>query len=287
MDVLGLEASGRLVVVEIKRADSGSDVHLQAITYAALVSRFDKETLSDAHQQHLARRGASISRADAVESLVGHAGDLDPDLLRSPRIVLIAGSFPKQVTTTCVWLSEQGLDVALVSVTAWRVAGQVAVGFSKVYPTPEVEEFALAPVRAEREEVVRMAADRSRSATTVRRLVEAAALADGTLREAGRPAPRPRGGTTPPHPSVDGGWDQLESDGSGAQHPGRSNRRTGRISSKTVVVADRGRRRPHVARRRHEPDPSPRLVRSARHPGRHGARQLDQLRRSGRGHRHC
>lgn len=57
LDVLALEASGRLVVVEIKRADSGSDVHLQAITYAALVSRFTTETLAEAHQHYRAHRG--------------------------------------------------------------------------------------------------------------------------------------------------------------------------------------------------------------------------------------
>jgi len=80
-----------------------------------------------------------------------------------------------------VWLSEQGIDVSLVSVTAWQVGEQTLAGFSKVYPTPEVEEFTLAPVRAEREEVARKAAERSRTATTGRRLVDNAALADGTL----------------------------------------------------------------------------------------------------------
>ncbi|WP_328949275.1 hypothetical protein OG778_14505 [Streptomyces sp. NBC_00184] len=46
LDVLGLDATGRLVVVELKRGTADRDVHLQAITYAALVSRFDLGTLA-------------------------------------------------------------------------------------------------------------------------------------------------------------------------------------------------------------------------------------------------
>ena len=55
LDVLALEPSGRLVVVELKR-DEDRDVHLQAITYAALVSRFTPETLAQAHAEFRSRR---------------------------------------------------------------------------------------------------------------------------------------------------------------------------------------------------------------------------------------
>src|SRR5439155_9535106 len=144
---------------------SGGDVHLQAITYAALVSRFTLETLAEAHVQHRARRGEHLTNAEASDRILEHiGGDPDPDVLRRPRLVLIAGSFPRQVTHTAVWLSEMGVDISLVSVTAWRVDGRVVAGFTKVYPTPEVEEFTLAPARAEARVASEKAAERSRAA---------------------------------------------------------------------------------------------------------------------------
>ena len=181
LDVLGLDTSGRLVVVEIKRDDSGGDVHLQAITYAGLVSRFDLETLTDAHHAYLATHGEFVSTAEAQSRLLEHVGgDLDPDLLSRPRLVLVAGSFPRQVTHTAVWLSEMGLDVSLIQVAAWRVAGQTLVGFTMVYPTPQVEEFTLAPARAETRQVTKKVEERSRAATTIRRLINSGSLDDGT-----------------------------------------------------------------------------------------------------------
>lgn len=59
LDVLGLDATGRLVVVELKRGTADRDVHLQAITYAALVSRFDLDTLAQAHRDFRKGRGKS------------------------------------------------------------------------------------------------------------------------------------------------------------------------------------------------------------------------------------
>ena len=54
LDVLGLDSSGQLVIVELKR-ETDSRIHLQAITYAALVAGFSKETLAEAHAEYLNR----------------------------------------------------------------------------------------------------------------------------------------------------------------------------------------------------------------------------------------
>ena len=69
-------------------------------------------------------------------------------MLRQPRIVLIASAFPPTVTATVVWLSEMGLDLSLVRVQAYRTRREVVLTASQIYPTPDVEDFTVAPVRA-------------------------------------------------------------------------------------------------------------------------------------------
>ena len=61
LDVLGLDNSGRLVVAELKQ-ESDVGIHVQAITYAALVSGFTEETLADAHAGFLTKRGDDNAR---------------------------------------------------------------------------------------------------------------------------------------------------------------------------------------------------------------------------------
>ena len=67
--ILGLDSSGELVVVELKRGID-SNVYMQAITYAALVAGFSKATLADAHADYLNRRLESDKVSVAVDTLV-------------------------------------------------------------------------------------------------------------------------------------------------------------------------------------------------------------------------
>lgn len=93
LDVLGLESSGRLVVAELKR-ESDSGIHVQAITYAALVAGFTEETLADAHAAFLTKRGNTTTPDEALERLKEDLeADFDSDVLSDPRIVLIAREF--------------------------------------------------------------------------------------------------------------------------------------------------------------------------------------------------
>ena len=149
LDVLALDRSGRLVVVELKRDRAPDTVELQAIKYAAMASRFTPEVLASQHAEFLRKHDNVVSDEEAMQYLVEHVNDeLNPDLLRQPRIVLVASEFPPTVTATIVWLSEMGLGINLVCIRAYRTEREVCITVSQLYPVPDVEEFTVAPVRA-------------------------------------------------------------------------------------------------------------------------------------------
>jgi hypothetical protein len=108
LDLLGLAEDGRLVLAELKRDAAPDTVEMQAIKYAAFASRFGSATLAAWHGEYLRRTvDASVTDEDSLARLEEHCGGLDPDLLESPRIVLVAGSFPEPVTASVVWLCAQ------------------------------------------------------------------------------------------------------------------------------------------------------------------------------------
>jgi alkylated DNA nucleotide flippase Atl1 len=182
LDILGIDRSGQLVVVELKRDDAPGDVYLQAITYAALVSRFDLDTLAQTLSAFRTQRGAVTSEEEAREAILDHAGgELDAEVLRSPRIVLIAGRFPREVTHTAVWLSERALDIRLIQIQAYLRAQEVLVSFQQLWPVPELDSFTLAPARAGNATVAERVAVRARASNAVRRLIDAGAMAAGTV----------------------------------------------------------------------------------------------------------
>jgi alkylated DNA nucleotide flippase Atl1 len=181
LDVLGLDADGRIVVAELKRDRAPDTVEMQAIKYAAMASRFTEEALVEQYARFLSRSGALVDEDAARQQLLDHAGELDPEQLRRPRIVLVAGAFPPVVTATTVWLTEMGLDLTLQRVQAYRVFDdRTVITVSQLFPVPDVEEFTVSPQRAEASAVDERRR-RGRERSTVLRLVASRAIPDGTL----------------------------------------------------------------------------------------------------------
>ena len=184
LDLLGLDKDGYLLLAELKRGRAPDTVEMQAIKYAAFASRFTVKTLAERHAQYLTRvEGEPVSDEEARERLEEHSGgELDPALLRRPRIALVAESFPPQVTASTVWLTEMGIDISLVEFKAYRTEHDIVLVTSRIWPLAEVEDFTVAPRELERREATERVRTR-RQARTVATLVEGEAIEDGTLLE--------------------------------------------------------------------------------------------------------
>src|SRR6202046_2487602 len=187
VSVLGLGADGRLVVAELKSSPA-ADTEVTAIKYAASVSRMLPETLADHFARFQSRRQTPLSPDEALAELQAHAPDLSPESLRRPRIVLLARDFSAVVSASVVWLSEMGLDIQLIQVSAFRsyVYGQLGssnvpmISVSQIYPVREVEDFTISPERQLAQEMAE-SKRRVQDAALVRRLVKTESVADGTI----------------------------------------------------------------------------------------------------------
>jgi hypothetical protein len=187
VSVLGLGADGRLVVAELKSSRS-ADTEVSAIKYAAAVSRMLPESLADHFARFQSRRQTPISPEEALAELQAHAPDLSPESLRRPRIVLLARDFSAVVSASVVWLSEMGLDISLVQISAFRsyIYGQSGssnvpmISVSQLYPVREVEDFTISPERQQAKEAAE-AKRRVQDAALVRRLISTESVADGTI----------------------------------------------------------------------------------------------------------
>lgn len=155
LDVLALDPAGRPVVVELKRGPAPRLTDIQAVGYAAMVSRFTVDDLVDAHATFLARKGKPTEPDEVRAILSGHAGGkkLSDHLLRSPAIVIVAESFAPTMTSSVVWLSEQGVDITLRELQLYRSGAGLMLTVSQTWPVRDVEEFTVRPRRQDADAV--------------------------------------------------------------------------------------------------------------------------------------
>ena len=150
-DILALSSSGELVVIELKR-DADRRVHLQALTYGALVAGFTKEKLSEAHARWLSEGGsAKVTPAEALERLEQHVeSEWSEELFQLPRLVLVAQEFPAQVLTTVQWLAAVAPDLTVEchEYQLFRQPSGLVASFQRLFPVDDLEDRRLRPIVA-------------------------------------------------------------------------------------------------------------------------------------------
>lgn len=152
LDLLALDKSGNLVVIENKLDDSGKDVVWQALKYASYCANLTKSQIVEIFRQHL-------KEGDNAEDLICEfleADDINEVKINtgnSQRLMFVAANFPKEVTNTALWLLGQGISIQCFRVTPY-VFGEEALLLSidQIIPTPEAEEFMIIMKAKEKEE---------------------------------------------------------------------------------------------------------------------------------------
>lgn len=141
IDLLGIDREGNLVVIELKRTEDGGHMELQALRYAAMVSTMTFDRAVQAYELFLTNTESAI---DARASMLGHLGwesEKEGDFGNVVRIVLASAEFSKELTTTVLWLNEQGLDIRCVRLKPYNLEGRLLADVQQVIPLPEAEDY--------------------------------------------------------------------------------------------------------------------------------------------------
>ncbi len=149
LDLLALDAEGKLVIIELKRDAAGSYADLQALHYAAFCSTMTFEDIVDLYAKF-----AKTNTEEAEQNIREFVNKKDFSTVdNKPRIILAAGGFDDPEITSCVlWLRSFGVDISCVEITPYRMSGTAIVLAPRVIiPLPEAKDYI---VRAERKEAV-------------------------------------------------------------------------------------------------------------------------------------
>jgi hypothetical protein len=137
VDLLALDRTGTLVVIELKRTDDGGHMELQALRYAAMVSTMTVDHLVSTYSTTY-----SVGVEEARQAMTGWVeGPFDelPDLVR---IILVSADFSAEITSTVMWLNDTyNTDISCYRIVAYRLGGEVLLDLQQIIPLPEAKDF--------------------------------------------------------------------------------------------------------------------------------------------------
>jgi hypothetical protein len=159
-DLLAVESTGRLVVIEVKlsaNAESRRAVVAQVLSYAGYLQGLDLPQLeSQILREHLGAVGSVLGavqadeRQDVVDPAAFHDGISRSLAEGSFRLVIVLDSAPDELIQVVGYLQRVSdkIDIDLVTVTAYEVNGSRALVPQRIEPARRAREMSDAAVNA-------------------------------------------------------------------------------------------------------------------------------------------
>ena len=152
LDLLAVDRDGTLVIIELKRDDSGTDVHWQAIKYASYCRHAEADQIVTLMAQH-----KNITPEEAKNRLLQHLNSDDFGTLNNDqRVILVSHRFAPEVTSAVLWLNEKALRenlITCIKLTPFRDTrdDSLYVQASTIIPIPGTEDFLIGIAEDSRE----------------------------------------------------------------------------------------------------------------------------------------
>jgi hypothetical protein len=163
IDLLCVDRKAQLVVVELKRTSDSEVVDLQALRYAAMVSRMTFDEAVEAYRAYLMRRGSNVDARTALLGFLGWSDPSDGRFAEDVRIVLAAADFGPEVTSTVLWLNKRDVDITCVRLQPYALNDTILLDVQQIIPLPEEAVYQIQIRQKQRE--ARVAADHAADRT--------------------------------------------------------------------------------------------------------------------------
>ncbi len=141
IDLLAIDKEGSLVVIELKRTETGEHMELQALRYAAMISTLTFSRATEIYQKYLISIGSEDNAETNLIEFLGWEEPQEDDFGLDVRIILVSANFSKELTTSVMWLNERNLDIRCVRLIPYKYKEQILVDVQQIIPLPEVESY--------------------------------------------------------------------------------------------------------------------------------------------------
>jgi hypothetical protein len=154
LDLLAIDKQGNLVIIENKLDDTGRDVTWQVMKYASYCSTLNSLQILSIFSDYLTKTGSTEKAEELLEEFLETEDFREKlNIGNSQRMMLIAGEFRKEVTSTVLWLLNNGLRLQCFKATPYRLGDQLFLNMEQIIPIKETEDYVISMANKTRDEV--------------------------------------------------------------------------------------------------------------------------------------
>ena len=142
LDLLALDRSGALVIIENKLDDTGKDVTWQALKYVSYCSTLSKTQIIGIYQEYLDKYFKGEKAEDKLVDFFDGQSLEEIELNnRDQRMMLVAGNFRKEVTSTVMWMINHNISVKCFKATPYKHGDDLLLDIEQIIPVKEAADY--------------------------------------------------------------------------------------------------------------------------------------------------
>lgn len=147
LDLLAIDKKANLVIIELKRDNSGSEVEWQAIKYASYCANFLTDEIFEIFATYL---GTDQTEAQSkIEDFI----EVDIEKLNeSQRIILVSKEFHSDVISAVLWLRDFEINIECIRLKPFLTPDkQLIISPELIIPLPEAKDYITRKEKKEKE----------------------------------------------------------------------------------------------------------------------------------------
>lgn len=141
---MAIDRNANLVVIELKRTETGDHMELQAIRYASMVSTMTLDLAADIFYRYKQSNGFPAFDKDSALMEISNFVDIDLNestFADDVRIILVSPNFSKELTTSVMWMNERNIDITCVRIQPYTYNGSTLIDVQQLIPLPEAKDY--------------------------------------------------------------------------------------------------------------------------------------------------
>lgn len=142
IDLLAIDRDANIVVIELKRTETGEHMELQALRYASMVSTLTFKRAVEIFEKYLKSIESDLNPQEEILSFLGWSEEESKDeFANDVKIILVSSDFSKELTTSVMWLNERDLDIKCYRLIPYKMENEVLIDVQQIIPLPEAESY--------------------------------------------------------------------------------------------------------------------------------------------------
>lgn len=146
LDLMAIDETGALVVIELKRKDSGSRIDIQGLKYASYCSTLTPKRIVEIYERYLKKHKIELDALEDIISFIGSENS-DPDdlnkLNHTQKIVLVSQNFDTRVKSVVAYLSKNQLDISCIEFNIFQDSNNdsLFIDTQKILPPEDIDDY--------------------------------------------------------------------------------------------------------------------------------------------------